>query len=173
MAVSLRKQEQYQVVISIWGVIYKSLPMTISQCEQAEKQARETHPGLNISIVSAEHAFVAQVVTRNEMMQTLGEMEAANPNAFRTEETKPVRIKLSYKNHTLAAIMLKLKEELRDGMEMHIKVMEDTPNKWAIHTAEHYYYTVHGIVKSVCESNGIVFKAAGTGSPDWDVFCSA
>lgn len=43
----------YVVKLSIWGVCYCSAPMTLDQCEQAQRQAVETHPELTASIESA------------------------------------------------------------------------------------------------------------------------
>lgn len=40
----------YVVTISIWGCVYKSQPMTLDQCTQAEAQAKEAYPGINVSI---------------------------------------------------------------------------------------------------------------------------
>jgi hypothetical protein len=85
-----------------------------------------------------------------------------------------VSITLSYHNHTLAAIMQKLKQIFKPStFDEHVKVIEDTPRKWAIHTSEQYFYTVHGIVEDVCHDYRTVFRAADTGNPDWDLFCSA
>lgn len=78
-----------------------------------------------------------------------------------------------YSNPVLTAIMSKLKETFKDTIDKHVKVIEDAPTKWAIHTDEQYYYTVHETVKKIAINMGIVFKAASTGNPDWDVFCSA
>lgn len=79
-----------------------------------------------------------------------------------------------YSNAILTTILRKITVETSDTfVKENVKVIEDTPTKWAIHTNEEYYYTIHNIVKDVCQEKEAIFKAASTSNPDWDVFCSA